>query len=213
MSDNPQDTLRVSAWNWLTAGRRKWVTYPAFFIFVAVAVMATFAENLKELRGALPFKDDRPLSTLSPGEKDVLDEWVMLVEAEQSREQALADARELTGALFVPELKPRLTPETEPADVLVVRDPVNAERWLLVVDMLPGEGDEETQRKVIGRIASASRKQGGPEHPIGRWVMNSVAYRYSRRDFERTYGRIDPNREAGPPGLSDKIAQKINSKT
>jgi hypothetical protein len=214
MGESPQAKLVQHAWHWLTRGWRKWLTYPAFFVFLLLGIVATGLDNAAAVATALKkFFQDSEYSSLTAAEQDALNNWVMLIEATDSREQAVEDARQVTQTLYSPALIPVLASisDTDTTDVLIVRDPMKRGRWLVVVDMLPGAGTYDAQQEGISRIAAAVI-EGGQEQPVGRWVMGRKPYLYSQQAFERTYGPIDsiylPATEQ--PGISDKISKKIN---
>jgi hypothetical protein len=80
-------------------------------------------------------------------------------------------------------------------DVHVVRDPVHASEWLVVIDMYPGASTRECMEFGKAEMvevlnAKPAEQQRGWDNRIGRMLKPAEAVCYDFSEFERTNGKI-----------------------
>jgi hypothetical protein len=190
----PWEEKLVALWSWATKGKRSSLSIPLLFAFVLLPAVAGLAESYQKLfTYAAPYFHPK-VTHLSPDEKDLLDqdEWGLIVARASSESDAEKKRSEFMEAY-------RQSGHLNSAgqliwqnDILMVRDPREAGVWLVAIDMYPGPASrEQLQQGVLEMIASerAARTRG---EPLERWLNGSAPYRFTKAEFEMTYGKIVP---------------------
>ena len=173
----------------LTAGRLRYVTIPFFVIFVAVPALAIFVRSYVDLAKSLGDWLSRPTSRPTKAEKDVLDEWVLVIESADSAR----DGRESLDRFAASYERSGQSEWRD--DILLVRDPVERGKWLVVVDLVGGKGSRAEVSREYDVMLKWLDVQGGTIFTdLGRWLHDCHPLLYDRELFQETYGVIEHER-------------------
>jgi hypothetical protein len=189
MGETPWVNARVKLWEYLTRGRRKYVFYPVFVLFLAVGILSAFFDGADKICDLYVEWFRCGKDEFHPPDEDVLEEWVLVVGVFKSQEAANADRERFVEAMFRDLIKPHLPPNANPGKISVVRDPEHCGRWFEVLDLVPGDGSEEMQRTWRDSLNRLGPVDPGSE--MSQWIRRSKPYYYSRQTYERTYGKIE----------------------
>lgn len=138
------------------------------------------AENLRELR-------------LTASEVEVCNEWVALVEENESPTLAADNAKSLKDA-YEKSALPKDSDYNWRDSILVVRSPEQQNMWWLVVDAGRGHASESEVSKLINDVyefvanESDSVAKRALSDGLGMWVETTKPRLYSLAKFEETHG-------------------------
>jgi hypothetical protein len=167
------------------------LTVPLFVIFIAVPAIAGFVDGYWKLANVISEWTTTKLSYPTPEEKEVLDqeEWVLRIASYGSKEEAEHKSKEFKE---VYRASGHINVKGKPIwinDILVVRDPKEKGRWLIVIDQYPGASSRQAQqdglKEMLGCITTREL-----ENTFGRWLKGAAPFHYTKKDFESTYGLI-----------------------
>lgn len=125
-------------------------------------------------------------SVLNTAEIEVLDEWVVLIDAADSFLQADAYRHQLATASI--KFSSREASKHLARNLRVVRDPKNAGYWLLTADITIGRS---TREDVLATIDCLKRQVSSWESDdvLSPWFRNAQPIDFSLATFRETYGR------------------------
>jgi hypothetical protein len=183
-------------WRTATRGLLVYVTGSIIVVGVLLAGVVTFVEDSSSLAFRISEALAEQTSVLSKHELEVCNEWVVVVERGDTYEQARDRA-----SLFK-EAYDDSGHGLWSNEILVVRDPENTNRWLVVVDFWPGRS---TEQEVAGGIRhlnihvddSIGSDRRALQDTLEMWLRDTNPYEYRMDRFAETYGRI-VNLEACP---------------
>jgi hypothetical protein len=193
MPGMPWDEALAKVWGELTKGRRRYVFYPLFAIFVGAGIISIFLNRVLSILDVFTPDCVSKTQEYLPGDHDVMNEWVLLVGAFASPENAKEDRARFVAAMFRDSIRPHLPSNANEEKILIVRDPKTCGHWLEVLDLVPGDGSEEMQRFWRDSLDHLGRKDPGSE--MSRWIRRSRPYYYSREEYERMYGKIEETQQ------------------
>jgi hypothetical protein len=188
----PWETLLVKWWTWATAGKRGLVSIPLMLLFVILPAASGFLKSYSELYAAvIPLF--RPQTTeISPDEMGMLkqEEWGLIVASANSDKEARDRRDEFKRIYLLANHKNSAGQAIWENDLLIVRDPRQRERWIVVIDMYPGPSSRKQLQDGVLEMIEAEKRSGVRGEPLARWLNGSAPYRFTRREFEKRYGRF-----------------------
>ncbi len=190
----PWEEKLVYFWNWATKGRRSWLSIPLLLAFVLLPALGGLVESYQKVFTFVSPYFRAKETHLTPDEKDLLDqeEWGLIVARASSESDAEKKRTDFMGAY-------RKSGHLNAAgqliwenDVLIVRDPREAGVWLVAIDMYPGPASREQLQQGVLEMIESERATGTRGEPLQRWLNGSAPYRFTKAEFELTYGKIVP---------------------
>jgi len=190
----PWEEKLVAFWNWVTRGRRSWLSIPLLLVFVLLPALGGFVESYQKLYTYVAPYFLSKTTHLTPDEKDLLDqeEWGLIVARADSESNAEKKKSEFMEAYRKSEHRNAAGQLIWENDVLIVRDPREAGVWLVAIDMYPGSASREQLQQGVLEMIQSERVAGTRGEPLQRWLNGSAPYRFTKVEFELTYGKIQP---------------------
>lgn len=188
---SPEDEAKDKLWSLLKRTRTGRLLALGFVGLGVIGYLVGQFEVFGKIRAM--FKT--PTTYATPDEITCLNEWVLKLAGENSQ-----SAAEQTRAKFLDDYKSfgHVNFHGEPIwqnDVHVVRDPMHANEWLVVIDMYPGASTRECMESGKGEMVAlldakpaSVRRQW--DNRIGRILRPAEPLCYELSDFERTNGKI-----------------------
>jgi hypothetical protein len=188
----PWEEMFLKLWSWATFGRRKMFTVPLFLVLfllpASFGLWNSYGKAIAQIKLLLP---QAPVE-LSGDEHDILDndEWGLIVASAQSEADAARKRDEFKSIYSLSGHKNANGELIWINDILVVRDPRLSGRWLVCIDMYPGPASREQLQTGVLDMLAAERQTGVRGDPVQRWLNGSAPYKFTKAEFERTYGKI-----------------------
>ena len=159
-----------------------------FLIPATAGLVDSYSKAFAYLRPLLPLS----ATELSPDQRELLDqeEWGLIVASAPSETDAARlrnDFKEAYGQSGHKNANGELIWQN---DILVVRDPRTVGKWLVVIDMYPGPASRESIQTGVSEMLVAEQRTGVRGDPLERWLNGSAPYRFTKTEFEATYGKI-----------------------
>lgn len=203
----PWKELLAELWREVTAGR-KWLAISLVLIVIVIpgvfGIVTFYWSSLSSLYALLSQKN----STLSKDEENLRNEWVAVVAYFQS-EQAAREQRAVLRELYEKYETVQREGKNGPYalwrdDIVVVRDPEMAGRWIIAIDMYYGPSTAPVVSAELARVARLGNSDPEAQNTYQRMFVSSKVLCYSQKAFEKTYGRIDPrpNPKLDPHGTA-----------
>lgn len=120
----------------------------------------------------------------TPGEKDVLDEWVIKVDECGSEKEAGKRLQAFK------EIYASTKDNAWTEDILQVRAIDASEKWLIVIDAFTGPSDSVTVDNEIKRLKTTVQSTREIKNSFGRWINGSHAMFYDSKKFINLYGKL-----------------------
>lgn len=188
----PWEELFVKGWIWVTAGKRKILTVPLFVVlFLLPATLGLWEAYGKAFAAIKSFLPQGPVE-LTGDEHDLLDEdeWGLIIATAQSEADAARKRDDFKGVYSQSDHKNANGELIWINDILVVRDPRLAGRWLVTIDMYSGPASRKELQEGVLEMLDTERKARVRGEPLQRWLNGSAPYRFTKAEFESTYGSI-----------------------
>jgi hypothetical protein len=190
MADNkPWEEILIKLWQTLVKGKRKYIFLPVFVVFILSSLITQFFTNINPVKQVIENWIKKDVSYLTPDEKDVIDEWVILIHKTNIESQLQVDYEKLN------EDYKRSKHENWSENLHKVRNPLNKSEWLIVIDAADGKGSLKEMEKAIeeARFFIAKFPDGTQlktSNPLNIWMKNASAFEFKKEDFETKYGKI-----------------------
>ncbi|WP_156924404.1 hypothetical protein [Derxia gummosa] len=194
MQMKPWEEKLVALWNWATKGRRSWLSIPLLLVFVLLPALGGFVKSYQELFAKIAPYFHSKETHLSQDEKDLLDqeEWGLIIARANSESDAEKKRNDFMDAYRQSGHRNVAGQLIWKNDVLIVRDPGEAGVWLVAIDMYPGPASREQLQQGVLEMIESERATGTRGEPLQRWLNGSAPYRFTKAEFELTYGNIIP---------------------
>lgn len=188
-ANKPWENILIRTWKFLNLGWRKYIFIPLFLIFIITSISSNFYTNISPIKEWILRLVSEQTSYITPDEKDVLDEWVILVHKTNSKEQLDVDFKKLNADYE------KSKHEGWSDKLHKVRSPNNSKEWLIVIDAVDGKGSHEEIQAKIKQIKFITIDLPDGQRlmtslPLTIWTMYATPFEYKKVDFEDTYGKI-----------------------
>ena len=132
----PWEDEVVKLWKFVTAGKRKFRSYPLLLIFVLIPALSGMTKSYSELISVTSSYFSSQKSVPSKAESDVFNEWVIAVGTAETEKKA----KELRSSFKTVYLQSgHVNGNNEPIwinDIFYVRHPSEVGYWMVVIDAL-----------------------------------------------------------------------------
>ncbi len=186
----PWEDEVVKLWKFVTAGKRKFLSYRLLLIFVLIPALSGMTKSYSELISVTSSYFSSQKSVPSKAESDVFNEWVIAVGTAETEKKA----KELRSSFKTVYLQSgHVNGNNEPIwinDIFYVRHPSEVGYWMVVIDALSGESTKDAVEKQLGILSQLAFKNRGSTNTFGHYLYGSRVIYYPKADFITSYGEI-----------------------
>jgi hypothetical protein len=191
----PWKDLLAELWRRSISGRRWLGVSPVLLCVVvpgAFGLVSFYASTFATAYAWLSPK----VSTLTTDEENLRNEWVAVVTYFPSEQVACEKFSQFKLLYEKYETEKRNGKSGSYAlrrdDIVIVRDPELAERWIIANDIFYGPSTAPVVSAELARIARLGGTDSEAQNMYQRIFVSSKVLSYAEGTFEKIYGRIDP---------------------